>query len=396
VTYARLANWTPQFGVGAEQAKDWSALDRWILSRAAGVAADAGRELADFDALAATRILGTFIDDLSTWYLRRSRSRMRVRAEKAEREQAFATLHAALVTLARTMAPILPFLSESIYQNLIVSTVPQLPDSVHLTAWPAGVMLEHRDEKLESAMATLRRAVELARALRSQANIRLRQPLRQIWLAVPSGRLALDRPTDEAALLELLTDEMNVKQVHVIGDESELVERRVRPLLPVIGKRLGARTQDVLAAARANEVEYLGNGAVRLAGVDLAANEVEIIATPRSGTAVAHENGLVVVIDTEIDDELRAEGDARELSRAVQDLRKQVGLNLDETIDLALIARDDVMVPIRPYLDALVRDTLARSLIDSNGGAIADWASATQEISGGTVTLALRGSGESA
>ena len=129
----------------------------------------------------------------------------------------------------------------------------------------------------------------------------------------------------DAELLEVLADETNIKQIHVIGDGSELVERRVRPLLPRIGKRLGAQTQNVLAAARANEVEYVEGGGVRIAGQALAADEVEIIAMPRAGTAVAHENGLVVVIDTELDDQLRAEGDARELTRAVQDLRKQAG-----------------------------------------------------------------------
>jgi isoleucyl-tRNA synthetase len=388
VTYARLANWTPSRGVGAAEAASWSALDRWILSRAAGVATQAGTELADFDAMAACRAISTFIDDLSTWYLRRSRDRMRVRASATEREPAFATLHAALVTAVRTMAPILPFLSESMYQNLVVSTVPDLPDSVHLTAWPADVMAEHRNEPLEQAMATLRRAVDLARTLRSQAGLRTRQPLRQLWLAIPGGR-DLD---DE--LIELLADETNVKHVHLIGDESELVERRIRPLLPKIGKRLGGKTQDVLAAARSNDVEYLGDDRVRLAGVELTADEVEIIATPRAGTAVAHENGLVVVIDTEIDDELRAEGDARELTRAVQDLRKQVGLQLDDLIDLWVVGPEDLLGPLRPFLDDLAHDTLAVAVHHSD--APADGPSASQDISGGSVTLALRQSGASA
>ena len=237
-------------------------------------------------------------------------------------------------------------------------------------------------------MAVLRRAVDLTRTLRSQAGLRTRQPLRQLWLAIPGGRAL------EEELIELLADETNVKQVHVIGDESELVERRVRPLLPKIGKRLGGKTQDVLAAARNNEVEYLADGAVRLAGVDLAADEVEIMASPREGTAVAHENGLVVVIDTEIDDELRAEGDARELTRAVQDLRKQVGLELDDLIDLWLVGDEAVLAAIRPYLDDLARDTLTASV--QHAGAPADAMSTTQEITGGTVTLALRPSGASA
>jgi isoleucyl-tRNA synthetase len=396
VTYASLAGWSPRRGIDEEMAAagSWPTLDRWILSRSAGLAKEAGTELADFDAMAASRAMSTYMDDLSTWYLRRSRDRMRVHAAAQDREGAFATLHAALVTLARTMAPVLPFLSEAMYQNLMVAAVPQRPDSVHLTAWPADEMAAMRDEALERAMATLRRAVELARALRSGAGLRLRQPLRQMWLAVPGGRLAPDRPADEQALLELLADETNVKQVHVIGDESELVERRVRPLLPRIGARLGPRTQDVLAAARANEVEYVAGGGVRLAGVDLAADEVEIIATPRTGTAVAHENGLVVVIDTELDDALLAEGDARELTRAVQDLRKQAGLELDETIDLWLDAPGDVLAPLQPFLEELAKDTLAASLND--GPAAGDGLTSQQEVSGGTVIVSLRGRGSTA
>ncbi len=140
VTYARLASWTPSRGIdeAIEAAGgEWPVLDRWILSRAAGLAADAGARLGDVDALGATRVLSVFMDDLSTWYLRRSRDRMRAGADPADREAAFATLHAALISLSRTLAPILPFLSDTLYRNL-VSVIPQLPDSVHLTTWPAG------------------------------------------------------------------------------------------------------------------------------------------------------------------------------------------------------------------------------------------------------------------
>jgi isoleucyl-tRNA synthetase len=203
-----------------------------------------------------------------------------------------------------------------------------------------------------------------------------------MWLALP-GRRALSED-----LLDVLADETNVKQVNLLGDESELVERRVRPLLPRIGKRLGAATQDVLAAARADEVEYLEGGSVRLAGQELAADEVEIVATPRPGTAVAHENGLVVVIDTELDDQLRAEGDARELTRAIQELRKQMGLELDDLIDVWLDGPQDLLMPIAPYVEQVSRDTLAVQV--HREPAPAGAASGTQEISGGRVTIALR------
>jgi isoleucyl-tRNA synthetase len=286
------------------------------------------------------------------------------------------------------LAPLLPFMAEHFFQQLVVAIDAGAPDSVHLTPWPAADFAAHRDEPLETAMDTVLRAVELTRTLRGQAGLRLRQPLRTMWIALPGGRLAAGRPQDEADLLDLLADETNVKQVMLIGDQSELVERRVKPLLPKIGKRLGPQIPAVMAAARSNDVEYLPGGGVRLAGVELAPDEVEILATPRAGTAVAHDEGLVVVVDTEIDDALRAEGDARELSRAVQDLRKQAGLELDELIDLWLAAPAGMLAELEPHLARLAEDTLAAELhhADPPGDALAT----AQPVSGGEVTVAIR------
>ena len=135
-------------------------------------------------------------------------------------------------------------------------------------------------------MATTRRAVELVRTLRGQAGLKVRQPLARLWLALPGGELP-----EREALLELLADEVNVKSVELIGDESELVERRVKPLLPRIGKKLGAAIPAVMAAVRAGEFEIHPDGSVTLAGITLAPDEVEILASPRPGTAVAHDDG---------------------------------------------------------------------------------------------------------
>ena len=388
VTYARLAAWAPAANGGAGAAAAANVLDRWILSRSAGLARDVKARLADFDATGATRVISTYIDDLSQWYLRGSRPRMRAKALSAERDAAFATLHSALTAVSRVIAPILPFLSEAMYQNLVVATAAALPDSVHLTPWVADEMQPHRDEVLEESMIRLRRAVDLARTLRSQAGLRTRQPIRTVWLALPPGITLNDE------LLGLLSEELNAKTVQIIGDDSELVERRVKPLLPKIGKRLGAQIPAVMAAAKANQVEYLPGGAVRLGGVELAADEVEILATPRPGTAVAHDEGLVVVIDTEIDDELRAEGDARELLRAIQDLRKQAGLELDDMIDLWLIAPPELLFPLRPYEARLLEDALVTGI--SHDAPPTDAISATQQISGGAVAVAIRRAGSAA
>jgi isoleucyl-tRNA synthetase len=165
VGYARLAGWTP--GPGDPPEEDRPALDRWILSRAAATAADVEARLREFDAELATRSIGGFIDDVSTWYLRLSRKRMS-RGSGADRDAAFATLHAALVALARVMAPILPFLTEAMYRNLVVEVAPEAPDSVHLTKAPAAELADLLDARLETAVATARRAVDLVRTLRDR------------------------------------------------------------------------------------------------------------------------------------------------------------------------------------------------------------------------------------
>jgi isoleucyl-tRNA synthetase len=387
VSYARLAGWTPaEGGTDAPPATRPTAMDRWILSRTAATAAGVHERMADVDVLGATRLLGIFIDDLSTWYLRLSRRRFSRAAGGAERDAAFATLHTALVALARTMAPILPFLSEAMYGNLVATVDPAAPDSVHLTPFPNAELATHRDPALEAAMATARRAVELARTLRGTAGLRVRQPLARMWLALPGGALA-----EQAALLALVAEEVNVKVVELIGDESALVERRVKPLLPLIGKRLGPAIPAVMAAAREGHVEFHEDGSVTLAGQHLAADEVEILATPRPGTAVAHDEGLVVVIDTEVPPDLRAEGDARELQRAIQDLRKDRDLDLDARIELWV---EGLPESVAVHLSTVARETLA----EARSGPIPTEVDgrATIAIDGQPVVLALRVLGDGA
>ncbi|HJW23233.1 MAG TPA: class I tRNA ligase family protein [Candidatus Limnocylindrales bacterium] len=378
VTYARLAGWAPSTGAAPPPADQRPALDRWILSRSAGVTAGVEERLRDYDALGATRHLRTFIDDLSTWYLRRSRKRF-VRDGGADAASAFATLHGTLLTTARCMAPILPFLSEAIYQNLVDRSIDERsPDSVHLTSFPVSEPL--RDERLEAAMATARRAVDLARTLRGGAGLKVRQPLARMWLALPGGALA-----EQEALLALIADEVNVKALELIGDESALVERRVKPLLPKIGKRLGAKIPAVMAAARDGRFEIRLDGSVALADVHLAPDEVEILATPRPGTAVAHDEGLVVVIDTQLTPELVAEGEARELQRAIQDLRKDADLALDARIELWL---DGLDASLEPYLGGVADETLADWV--HRGPVPPEVASQEVDLGARTVRLGLR------
>ena len=380
VRYAAIAKWQPGSPVAA--ASERPALDRWIRSRSAALAADVRRELADYDAEAATRVIDTFVEDLSTWYVRLSRRRFSRNADSGDRSAAFTTLHEALLTLAGSAAPILPFLTESMYRNLVDADGGGEPESIHLTAWPGAALEGARDARLERAMATVRRAVELARTLRSSAGLKTRQPLARLWLAVPS--------TDAAAvdeLIPLLADEVNVHQVIRIADESELVERRVKPLLPKIGKRLGSQIPAVMAAARESKFEIREDGSVEIGGATLAADEVEILATPRPGTAVASDEGLVVVIDTELTPELRAEGDARELQRAIQDLRREAELKLDDRIELWV---DGLSAALQPHLAAIADETQATSAIEGTPPAGDGVARAAVQLDSGEVRIGLR------
>jgi len=377
VTYARLADWVPDGTAPAVAERP--VLDRWILSRAAATAATVEDRLRDVDAVGATRALSSFVDGLSTWYLRLSRRRFSRSDDTADRASAFATLHEALVVTARMFAPILPFLSESMYGNLVPTVDPSAPDSVHLTRFPTQEIGGHLDRGLEASMDVAQRTVELARTLRGANRLKTRQPLARAWVATPGGDGALSRD-----LIDIVASEINVKTLEPIADGSELIERRVKVLLPKVGKRLGSQIPAVMAAAREGAVDFRPDGSVSIAGVELAPDEIEIQATPRPGTAVAEDDGLVLVLDTELSDALRAEGDARELARAVQELRRDAGLELDDRIDLWV---EGVSPAVQSHVAGVAADVLAQL---QTGPIPADAMRGAVDLDDGTVTIALR------
>jgi Isoleucyl-tRNA synthetase len=360
-------------------------MDRWILSRLAGLAAAVEERLQDVDPAATARLIDAFIEDLSTWYLRLSRRRFSRNDDPADRDAAFSTLHAALVAITRIAAPILPFMADSMYGNLVPAFDATAPDSVHLTRWPSKELAGFVDPALETAMATARRVVDLTRTLRGTAGLRVRQPLARMWLALPGADVTLVE-----SLLGMIAEEVNVKAIERIDDESTLVDRRVKPLLPKIGKRLGAAIPAVMAAARDGAFELHPDGSVTLGGVTLAPNEVEILATPRPGTAVAHDEGLVVVIDTELTPALRAEGDARELQRAIQDLRKDAELDLDARIELWI---EGLPAEVEPHLASVAHETLVDRVTRGKPADGSGATGASVELTNGTATIAVRAIG---
>ena len=315
VTYARLADWTPVAGGGAAGPRARRARPLDPVACRPAPPRRSRSICARFDAVGATRELSGFMDGLSTWYVRLSRERMRRNDDATDRAAAFATLHEALIATAGMLAPILPFLSESMYGNLVADAADR-PDSRAPHAMADG--------RPGRASRRPPRARDGGRAGRGRPRPHPAQlgpdpdaPAAGPRVAGPAG--PRPRRRSGAARDHRGRDQRQAGRAH--RRRLRLVERRVKPLLPKIGKRLGAAIPAVMAAARDGSATFHPDGSVTLGGVTLAPDEVEIQATPRPGTAVADHDGLVMVIDTELTPELRAEGDARELQRAIQDLR---------------------------------------------------------------------------
>ena len=317
-TYAHLDGWSPT----GESPRPTHALDRWVLDRLDVTIAAVTEALDDFDALTGATHLATFVDDLSNWYVRRSRPRF----WKASDAVAHATLHHCLVATAQLLAPFCPFLADALYTALTGET------SVHLSDWPeAG---RDVDRTLASEMDVGRRLVGLGRAARTEARVRVRQPLRRALLLHPGAELSDDVRREVA-------DELNVKVLEDVESLAGLMSWTVVPNFKALGPRLGPRVNQVkqaLAAAAGSELKQAldEQGFIEVAGERLGPDDVEVRAREHEDFALAQEGAWAVAIDLDLDDALRLEGTARELVRALNDLRRVVGLALSDRIELCL------------------------------------------------------------
>jgi isoleucyl-tRNA synthetase len=368
---ARGAAWTPSQQAGAPPPAGRPALDRWLLSELNAVVADATTALEGFDSAAAGRRLAGFIDDLSNWYLRRSRRRLRDGPGTPAGAAAFATLHTALETLTRLLAPVTPFLTDYLWAVLQAGT-PGAPESVHLAAWPAADP-SLIDAELASQMALARRLVELGRAARASEALPVRQPLARALIGA-AGYAAL--PPE---LRDLVADELNVRVLEPLdGVGSDLVSYTARPNFRALGRRFGKDTPLVAAAIHAADPAALatalgpaGAAEVAVAGVTgagpgglvrLSPEEVTITQTPRAGWAVSASDGETVALATAITPELRREGLARQFIRLVQEARKGDGLAVTDQITLRWVTADaELARALTDHASLVSADVLATS-----------------------------------
>jgi len=347
-------------GAGAEDAAA-GLLDRWARSRLSATVETVRSRLDAYDATSAGRAIAGFVDELSNWYVRRSRRRF-WDGDPA----AFATLHHCLVSVSRLLAPFTPFMSDEIYDNLDGSA-----PSVHLCDFPAPEADAH-DRELERAMAVSRETVRLGLAARSQAKVKLRQPLRAgVVVATGSEREAIER------LSSIVAGELNVKELRFVAGAEELGRYEVRPNYRSLGPRFGKsmpRVADAVAALDAGAVaEAMGAGRPVGLSVDgreheLSAQDLQLVLAPPEGYAVEREGSHAVALELELDPALEREGLAREVVHAVQSARKAAGLAVEDRIVLDLGGDAELVAAARDHQAYVAGETLAVELSFNGGG----------------------------
>ena len=391
VTYARLDDWTPRATDAAAEAAR-TLLDRWILSRLDAVIGEVRAALDAYDALRAARTIEAFVEDLSNWYVRRNRRRFWKGELDEDKRAAYATLHEVLATVARLLAPFVPHLADAIWGNLVSAVDPAAPDSVHLTDYPERLP-GRALPSIDAAVALARRVVALGRTARAASGLKTRQPLATVRVKLPAaagGRLSLDPVTAEALRAEIL-DELNAKSLEVLSDESELVDRALYPLLPVIGPRHGAAVGAIMAGARSGDWRLLPDGGAEVGGVVLASDEFEMTARARPGHEVAEDGDLLVALDTQLTPDLASEGLAREVAHRLQGLRKAAGLEVSDRVVASISGEASLVAQLAPHHVWLAEEILA---VELEIGAETDLGpSAAVEdaaLTGGRLRLAVR------
>jgi len=357
VTYANIDNIRP---TGAPSTPE-NPLDRWILSECEGLVEEVTEALDAYELQKACAPIVNFIDLLNNWYIRRSRRRFWRSGNDNDKRQAYETLYAVLLTVVRVAAPIIPFVTEEIFLNLRSD---DMPDSVHLSDYPVAD-LSLRNGGLERKMKVTRQAVTMGRALRAMHSLKIRQPLRALYLVT--------RDQEERTILremeDIVREELNVKEVIFRENEEDLVEYSAKANFRVLGKTLGKNMK--AAAARIEtlsmqEVQSLLEGATLSLDMDfgpleLTRESVVVQRTEKENLKVLNEGSLTVALDPEVTEELRAEGLIRDIIRSVQNLRKDSGLEVTDRIHLSIHGPAEVEEAASAHEDRLMEETLAVS-----------------------------------
>lgn len=391
VMYANLAKWRP----GTEMPSSaLSSLDKWILSELHSLAQTVTTAYETYDITNATRPIENFVEVLSNWWLRRSRRRFwKSEAETTDSDRAaYSTLYECLTTVAKLLAPAMPFMADAIYRNLVANVDEHAPESVHLADWPVA-HLWRIDETLQDEMRVVMKAASAGHAARAKANRKVRQPLAEVAFSTPLA-------AESAAIkthAEILMDELNVKSVTVLdhADASLAVTYSLSPLPKQLGQKHGAKFPKIKAALLASDQTQFARAllnnepvfvTVDSESISVLPGEVEVRQNARGGYAVADEGGYLAALKTDLTPELEREGLAREFVRRVQDLRKSAGLDISDRIVVRYAASKKLAEAIHAFADYITSETLC---VDLAAGSLTEAATAEDSFDGETLKVAL-------
>ena len=356
VQYANVDGWSPADSVG--EGRSGGRLDRWIVSELQTLIHNINEEMEAYRLYRTVPAMVAFVDKLTNWYIRRSRRRFWKSENDADKAAAYATLYEVLVQFIKSLAPVLPFITETIYQNLVRRVDPAAPESVHLCDMPQAAE-ELRDMVLEEEMELAVRVVVLGRSLRSRHNLRVRQPLRRLMVLPPDGHSR----SELAAMAGLIADELNVREMIIVDDETSIskvsYKANYRALGPRFGKRMKevAKRIDVLTPTEAAMLK--SGGAIPVADGEIRLEDVEVQRQERDDVVVAVDNNLCVGLDIHLDHELVAEGRAREFVNRVQNMRKEAGLDVADRIEVWLQGSAAVEDAVTRHSEYISAETLA-------------------------------------
>jgi len=341
-------------------------MDRWIISELNILIQEVDAALEDFDSQIAGRALARFIDDLSNWYVRRSRRRF-WDGDTA----ALGTLHECLVTLTKLLAPLVPFITEQVWQELVRPTDASAADSVHLTNWPVA-QASAIDTELGSQVALTRRIVELGRATRAESGIKIRQPLGRALIAA-SGWSTLPEQ-----MREQIADELNVQTLEDIASaDGDLVDISVKANFKSLGAKYGGAVQEISKAIAATDATVLvktlrGAGSTKVGTWEIALDDLVITEVPKSGWSVSSHDGESVALDLELTPALIAAGSVREVIRFIQERRKSDGFDISDRINLTWNATEEIAAAIESDKQHIADEVLALSMVRDSSLAVTD------------------------
>ena len=370
VQYANIDGWHPGTGLeGVETPApaDRAELDRWLLSVQQTLVGEVNTQMEGYYLFRVVPPIVGFIDDLTNWYIRRSRRRFWRSADdpaaRADKASAYATLHEALVTFVQVMAPVLPFITEALYQSLAVEPGVADHDSVHLCDYPE-VDTALIDADLEAQVSVVRQVVSLGRALRERHRLKTRQPLRRVTVVHhdPQVLAAVDAHAD------LIADELNVKSVNARSDDADLCELSFKANFKTLGRRLGKRMREGAAAiAQLDRTAWQtlhDGGSLTVADEAITADDVLVTRAPKGDVVIETDAALTVALDTVLDDDLRREGLAREVTSRLQRLRKDTGLEVTDRISVVLSTSSEALTAaLESQRDFISAEVLATSLV---------------------------------